>query len=131
MPRPGGAVWPSTTPCQPKCPECLRTRSQPYSWGRMSPTPTLSTITAPLNSMNWPSPNKYASRMWSQTHNQEIIEDLGQMVEELLLDFYREVNKMPKRILFFRDGVSETQFYTVLHEELLAIRAAYSPVEVE
>ncbi|KAL4182536.1 hypothetical protein AMTRI_Chr11g150590 [Amborella trichopoda] len=78
----------------------------------------------PLGSMNWPSPNKYASRMWSQTHNQEIIEDLGQMVEELLLDFYREVNKMPKRILFFRDGVSETQFYTLNNQPK---GASYNP----
>ncbi|KAL4184488.1 hypothetical protein AMTRI_Chr10g1240 [Amborella trichopoda] len=87
-------------------------------------------VAAIVGSMNWPSPNKYASRMRSQTHRQEIIEDLGQMVEELLFDFYREVNKLPKRILFFRDGVSETQFYTVLHEELPAIRAACSRLKL-
>ncbi|XP_043691980.1 protein argonaute 7-like isoform X2 [Telopea speciosissima] len=83
-------------------------------------------IAAVVGSMNWPAANKYISRMRSQTHRQEIIQDLGEMVAELLEDFYQEVNKLPKRIIFFRDGVSETQFYKVLQEELRAIRVACS-----
>ncbi|XP_010258237.1 PREDICTED: protein argonaute 7-like isoform X2 [Nelumbo nucifera] len=83
-------------------------------------------IAAVVGSMNWPAANKYISRMRSQTHRQEIIQDLGEMVWELLEDFCKEVNKLPKRIIFFRDGVSETQFYRVLKEELQAIRAACS-----
>ncbi|XP_042499404.1 protein argonaute 7 isoform X3 [Macadamia integrifolia] len=84
-------------------------------------------IAAVVGTMNWPAANKYISRMRSQTHRQEIIEDLGDMVAELLEDFYQEVNnKLPKRIIFFRDGVSETQFYKVLQEELKAIRVACS-----
>ncbi|KAG6712964.1 hypothetical protein I3842_05G127000 [Carya illinoinensis] len=83
-------------------------------------------VAAVVGSMNWPAANKYVSRMRSQTHRQEIIQDLGAMVGELLEDFYQEVNKLPKRIIFFRDGVSETQFYKVLQEELQAIRGACS-----
>ncbi|XP_058109523.1 protein argonaute 7 isoform X2 [Magnolia sinica] len=83
-------------------------------------------IAAVVGSMNWPTSNKYISRMRSQTHRKEIIEDLSEMVGELLDDFYQGVNKLPKRILFFRDGVSETQFHKVLQEELQAIRAACS-----
>ncbi|KAG9439845.1 hypothetical protein H6P81_020010 [Aristolochia fimbriata] len=83
-------------------------------------------IAAVVGSMNWPAANKYISRMRSQTHRQEIIQDLSEMVRELLEDFYQGVNKLPARIIFFRDGVSETQFYKVLHEELQAIRAACS-----
>lgn len=83
-------------------------------------------VAAVVGSMNWPAANKYASRMRSQTHRQEIIEDLGAMVGELLDDFYQEVDKLPKRIIFFRDGVSETQFYKVLKEELQAIKGACS-----
>ncbi|XP_077217284.1 protein argonaute 7-like [Tasmannia lanceolata] len=81
-------------------------------------------IAAVVGSMNWPAANKYISRMRSQTHRQEIIQDLSEMVRELLDDFHQGVNKLPKRIIFFRDGVSETQFYKVLKEELQAIRAA-------
>ncbi|XVE85807.1 hypothetical protein DITRI_Ditri17bG0121100 [Diplodiscus trichospermus] len=81
-------------------------------------------VAAVVGSMNWPAANKYVSRMRSQTHRQEIIQDLAAMVGELLDDFYQEVNKLPKRIIFFRDGVSETQFYKVLKEELQAVREA-------
>ncbi|KAE8023197.1 hypothetical protein FH972_008926 [Carpinus fangiana] len=81
-------------------------------------------VAAVVGSMNWPAANKYVSRMRSQTHRQEIIQDLGAMVGELLEDFCQEVKKLPKRIIFFRDGVSETQFYKVLEEELQAIRDA-------
>ncbi|OAY50078.1 protein argonaute 7 [Manihot esculenta] len=83
-------------------------------------------VAAVVGSMNWPAANKYASRMRSQTHRQEIIQDLGSMVKELLDDFYKEANKLPKRIMFFRDGVSETQFHKVLQEELKSIREACS-----
>nr|XP_019709954.1 protein argonaute 7 [Elaeis guineensis] len=81
-------------------------------------------VAAVVGSMNWPAANKYISRMRSQTHRQEIIEDLEEMVGELLEEFFLTVDKLPCRIIFFRDGVSETQFYKVLKEELQAIRAA-------
>lgn len=81
-------------------------------------------IAAVVGSMNWPAANKYVSRMKSQTHRQEIIQDLSAMVGEILDDFHQQVSKLPKRIIFFRDGVSETQFDKVLQEELQAIRSA-------
>ncbi|AES96874.1 putative post-transcriptional gene silencing PAZ-Argonaute family protein [Medicago truncatula] len=83
-------------------------------------------VAAVVGSMNWPTANKYISRIRSQTHRQEIIADLGAMVGELLEDFYQEVEKLPNRIIFFRDGVSETQFYKVLQEELQSIKQACS-----
>ncbi|KAK6157801.1 hypothetical protein DH2020_012049 [Rehmannia glutinosa] len=83
-------------------------------------------VAAVVGSVNWPAANKYVSRMRSQTHRQEIIHDLCAMVKEILDDFYQELSKLPKRIIFFRDGVSETQFYKVLHDELLQIREACS-----
>ncbi|CAK9186648.1 unnamed protein product [Ilex paraguariensis] len=83
-------------------------------------------VAAVVGSMNWPAANKYVSRMRSQTHRQEIIQDLSTMVGEILDDFHQELSKLPKRIIFFRDGVSETQFYKVLQEELQAIRVACS-----
>ncbi|KAI3818224.1 hypothetical protein L1987_12027 [Smallanthus sonchifolius] len=81
-------------------------------------------VAAVVGSVNWPAANKYVSKMRSQTHRQEIIQDLGDMVEEILNDFVRELSKLPKRLIFFRDGVSETQFQKVLHDELQAIREA-------
>ncbi|KAJ4755541.1 Argonaute family protein [Rhynchospora pubera] len=81
-------------------------------------------IVAVVGSMNWPASNRYISRMRSQTHRQEIIENLDLMVYELLDEFLLENKKLPSKIIFFRDGVSETQFQKVLKEELQAIRVA-------
>lgn len=83
-------------------------------------------VAAVVGSVNWPAANKYVSRMRSQAHRQEIIQDLSAMVGEILNDFYDEQSKLPERIIFFRDGVSETQFYKILQDELQAIRAACS-----
>ncbi|CAI9096532.1 OLC1v1032703C1 [Oldenlandia corymbosa var. corymbosa] len=83
-------------------------------------------VAAVVGSINWPAANKYVSRMRSQKHREEIIQDLSAMVSEILNDFFEEVSKLPERIIFFRDGVSETQFYKVLEEELQAIRVACS-----
>lgn len=83
-------------------------------------------VAAVVGSVNWPAANKYVSKMRSQTHRQEIIQDLSSMVEEILQDFFRELKTLPKRLIFFRDGVSETQFQKVLHEELEAIRVGCS-----
>ncbi|KAH9626168.1 hypothetical protein KSS87_017692, partial [Heliosperma pusillum] len=80
-------------------------------------------VAAVVGSLNWPSANKYVSRIRSQTHRQEIIENLGEMVSEILTEFHQEVKKFPSRIIFFRDGVSETQYYKVLKEELQSLRA--------
>jgi eukaryotic translation initiation factor 2C len=79
-------------------------------------------VVAVVASMNWPSPNKYISRMRSQTHRKEIIEHLDVMTGELLEEFLKEVGKLPSRIIFFRDGVCETLFCKVLKEELHAMR---------
>ncbi|WOK92320.1 protein argonaute 7 isoform X2 [Canna indica] len=81
-------------------------------------------VAAVVGSVNWPAANKYISRMRSQTHRQEIIEDLQTMAGELIEEFFLAVNRLPRRIIFFRDGVSETMFHKVLKEELQAIKAA-------
>ncbi|XP_072971133.1 protein argonaute 7-like [Typha angustifolia] len=83
-------------------------------------------VVAVVGTINWPAANKYICRIKSQTHRQEIIEKLDEMVKEILDEFYVEHHKLPGRIIFFRDGVSETQFYKVLKEELQAIQAACS-----
>ena len=59
-----------------------------------------------------------------QKHRQEIIEDLKEMVKNLLKKFYSSLHQKPKRIIFYRDGVSEGQFRDVLIHELTAIQAA-------
>ncbi|CAA6673424.1 unnamed protein product [Spirodela intermedia] len=93
-------------------------------------------------SQDWPEVTKYAGLVSAQVHRQELIEDLfkvyqdpvrgtvtGGMIKELLISFKRATGQKPQRIIFYRDGVSEGQFYQVLFHELDAIRKACASLE--
>lgn len=58
-------------------------------------------------------PSRYAATVRVQQHRHEIISDLAQMVKELLISFYRSTHFKPTRIIMYRDGVSEGQFFNV------------------
>ncbi|KAJ1989795.1 hypothetical protein H4R33_001936 [Dimargaris cristalligena] len=58
----------------------------------------------------------------------EIIASLSESVSKMLKAFKQENQCLPRRILFYRDGVSETQFQTVLVEELAGIKKAAEEV---
>ncbi|KAL1810666.1 hypothetical protein ACET3Z_020731 [Daucus carota] len=100
-------------------------------------------IAAVVASQDWPEITKYAGLVCAQAHRQELIQDLykswqdpnrgtivhGGMIKELLISFRRSTGKKPERIIFYRDGVSEGQFYQVLLYELDAIRKACASLE--
>ncbi|RZC70185.1 hypothetical protein C5167_033383 [Papaver somniferum] len=99
-------------------------------------------IAAVVASQDWPEVTKYAGLVCAQAHRQELIQDLfkvwqdpvrgtvtGGMVKELLISFRRATGQKPQRIIFYRDGVSEGQFYQVLLYELDAIRKACASLE--
>ncbi|CAM0944727.1 unnamed protein product [Alopecurus aequalis] len=99
-------------------------------------------IAAVVASQDWPEVTKYAGLVSAQTRRQELIEDLfkvwqdpqrgivnGGMIRELLISFLRSTGQKPQRIIFYRDGVSEGQFYQVLLYELDAIRKACASLE--
>ncbi|VFQ92884.1 unnamed protein product [Cuscuta campestris] len=99
-------------------------------------------IAAVVASQDWPEITKYAGLVSAQAHRQELIEDLfktwqdpvkgnltGGMIKELLMSFRRATGHKPQRIIFYRDGVSEGQFYQVLLFELDAIRKACASLE--
>lgn len=71
--------------------------------------------------------------MRRQTGKEEIIEALSEMVEERLRDWNRDASRqllgeyvLPAHILYYRDGVSESQFETVKARELPQIRDAWA-----
>ncbi|GJJ14721.1 hypothetical protein Clacol_008988 [Clathrus columnatus] len=70
----------------------------------------------------------YPASLKLQKTKQEMIEDLTDMMVERLLFFRQKRNALPKRIIVFRDGVSEGQFSTVLHQELSKILEAFKKV---
>lgn len=99
-------------------------------------------IAAVVASQDWPEITKYAGLVCAQAHRQELIQDLyktwndpqkgvqhGGMVKELLKSFHKATGQKPSRIIFYRDGVSEGQFYQVLLYELDAIRKACASLE--
>ena len=66
--------------------------------------------------------SRYAASIRTQDAKLEIISGLMDMVKEALKTFYQTCARKPDRILFYRDGVSESQFKDVLKEEVNAIR---------
>lgn len=99
-------------------------------------------IAAVVASQDWPEITKYAGLVCAQAHRQELIQDLykvwqdpqrgtvsGGMIKELLISFKKATGQKPQRIIFYRDGVSEGQFYQVLLHELEAIRKACASLE--
>uniref|UniRef100_A0ACD5UBX9 Uncharacterized protein n=1 Tax=Avena sativa TaxID=4498 RepID=A0ACD5UBX9_AVESA len=94
-------------------------------------------ISAVVASMDWPEVATYRCVISAQLPKQEIINFLFQvtqdtngcmktasMIKELLLNFYQKNHRKPERIIFYRDGVSESQFSQVLLHEVDAIRKA-------
>ncbi|EPS72163.1 hypothetical protein M569_02595, partial [Genlisea aurea] len=92
-------------------------------------------IAAVVASQDWPEITKYAGLVCAQAQRQELIQDLyktwhdpvrgtlsGGMIRDLLVSFRKATGQKPQRIIFYRDGVSEGQFYQVLLFELDAIR---------
>jgi eukaryotic translation initiation factor 2C len=70
----------------------------------------------------------YAARLYAQRTPRgqayEMIHDLDKMVLDLLKEHHNKNKMFPKRIVFFRDGVSEGQFSLVLRFEINKIRTA-------
>jgi len=61
----------------------------------------------------------------------EVIEDLEDMCVHVFEKFRDEMDKFPKRILFYRDGVSEGEFETIITEELKSIRSACTKLDFD
>ncbi|CAI9100237.1 OLC1v1037192C2 [Oldenlandia corymbosa var. corymbosa] len=99
-------------------------------------------IAAVVASQDWPEVTRYAGLVCAQPRRQELIQDLyrtwkdpqrgtlsGGMIRELLLSFKKSTGQKPLRLIFYRDGVSDGQFYQVLLYELDAIRKACASLE--
>ncbi|KAI5082197.1 hypothetical protein GOP47_0001940 [Adiantum capillus-veneris] len=85
-------------------------------------------IAAVVANIDWPSANRYVARVRAQTHREEIIEYLREMVQELWHEFCEKTRSRPDRVIMFRDGVSEGQFDEVLQKEVVAIKEAFEEV---
>nr|OQO32263.1 hypothetical protein B0A51_00511 [Rachicladosporium sp. CCFEE 5018] len=69
---------------------------------------------------------RYPGSMRLQRSRQEIISNLAEMVTERLIDWAQNhQQRLPTSILFYRDGVSESQYDTVREQEIPQIQTAY------
>ncbi|KAI3387227.1 hypothetical protein SNEBB_001627 [Seison nebaliae] len=86
-------------------------------------------IAAVVGSLN-PLHTKYHSVISKQTNpkesrqSMEMILKLDESVKTILIEYYKSTKKKPSSIIFYRDGVSEGQYDTVLNYELDLIKKA-------
>jgi len=73
--------------------------------------------------------NHFSTSIRVQERRKEIIDDLAGIVKEKLQKFYRSTKAKPERIIFFRDGVGESQFYSVFENEIMSIKEACKGLE--
>ncbi|KAF7901748.1 uncharacterized protein EAF01_007047 [Botrytis porri] len=67
--------------------------------------------------------SKYSASARLQENNTESIADLADMIGERLDRYYAVNNVLPEHILFYRDGVSESQYGMVVIDEIPRIKA--------
>ena len=89
--------------------------------------PSIAAVTASMDRYA----SKYRADCSVQKHRQEIIADLETMTKGLLIEFYHATRAKPRRIIFYRDGVSEGQFDDVVLKEVAAIQRACKSLERE
>ncbi|KAM0714443.1 hypothetical protein Q7P37_010230 [Cladosporium fusiforme] len=70
---------------------------------------------------------KFPGSMRLQNGRKEMITDLADMVMERLVDWARLHNgELPRRMLFYRDGVSESQYQSVINDEISQLPQAFA-----
>ncbi|EGO01021.1 hypothetical protein SERLA73DRAFT_167206 [Serpula lacrymans var. lacrymans S7.3] len=90
--------------------------------GSVKGTPSIAAVVASVDSHY----AQYPASMELQETKKEMITNLAQMmVERLTLWKSRNGNKLPERVLVYRDGVSEGQFPIVRIDELPEIKKAF------
>lgn len=88
-------------------------------------TPSIAAVVASLD----PNASRYCATVRVQDHRQEIIGDLSTMVKQCMIQFRNKLGFKPKKIIFYRDGVSEGQFDQVLKHEVRAVQEACVQLE--
>ncbi|KAJ2032663.1 hypothetical protein IWW57_000095 [Coemansia sp. S610] len=72
---------------------------------------------------------RYVATLIQLPSRQEMVDKLQEAVVRHLKIFYRKTKAKPQRIVFYRDGVSETQFIQVRDRELIEIQRACASLE--
>lgn len=90
----------------------------------MNSRPSIASVVASLD--------RYASRYVARVAAQKAsdsIHGLPLMLRDLLLAYYQSTGRKPDHIIYYRDGVSDGQYYNILQTEMKAIRKACKMME--
>eukprot|EP00914_Ancora_sagittata_P006672 GHVO01013374.1.p1 GENE.GHVO01013374.1~~GHVO01013374.1.p1 ORF type:complete len:954 (+),score=173.32 GHVO01013374.1:163-3024(+) len=60
-----------------------------------------------------------------QDASDEVVQGIPEMLEEILATRKRRVKELPNRVIYFRDGVSDSQMASVLEKEVAALSGAF------
>lgn len=85
----------------------------------MGSRPSIASVVASLDRYS----AKYVARVAAQKASNDISQ-LPYMLRDLFLAYYRTTHRKPEHIIYYRDGVSEGQFYDILQTEMKALRQA-------
>ncbi|KAJ1950169.1 hypothetical protein FBU59_000808 [Linderina macrospora] len=87
--------------------------------------PSMAAVVGSVDSMGL----RYAATLIQLPSRQEIVSRLQEVVVRHLKLFYKCTRMWPKRIIFYRDGVSETQFAQVREREIIEINRGCASLE--
>ena len=90
----------------------------------MEGTPSIAAVVASVDSMF----GQYPGSIRCQESKKEMVSTLNTMMQERLKLWINKNERVPAKILIYRDGVSEGQYKTVLEDELSQIREACEEV---
>ncbi|EPQ51876.1 argonaute-like protein [Gloeophyllum trabeum ATCC 11539] len=90
-------------------------------FGSVLGTPSIAAVVASVESMF----GQFPCSLRIQESRKEMITDLESMMTERLESFKKRNNRLPSRVLVYRDGVSEGQFAIVVNDELPKIKEAF------
>jgi eukaryotic translation initiation factor 2C len=91
--------------------------------GSSDSAPSIAGIVASVDSLF----SQYPASMRTQRGRQEMVEELEEMIiERLKLWQKRNQNKLPNKVIVYRDGVSEGQYRIVLESEYPAFKKAFN-----
>ncbi|KAL6639221.1 hypothetical protein ACP70R_022951 [Stipagrostis hirtigluma subsp. patula] len=86
---------------------------------------TSPSIACVVASQDWPEVVRYNGVARAQGHHKEIINGLEDIIKELLIAFQKESGERPQQLIFYRDGVGESQFKEVFEKEIPEIEKAW------
>ena len=72
--------------------------------------------------------NSFPGSISVQEQKVETIFEMSKMCVERIMAYYKSVGKLPKCVLFYRDGVSLGQFNIILDEEVTAVKNSFKTV---